>query len=708
MKEEGIAATTSTVTNIGRRPPARSRETLTTAVPAQPFTNLRAPDRSEPPAASLQPQALDYTGRHFSICPAAPSVRRHCLICCAFLLAVSATLTFAADGVLKLAADAPLRHLAGHASFHRDASGTLELAGAADLHARGGFTPLTGTEVSGGFLPQGALWLHVRLAAPPRGETWWLEASVAFIDHITVHFVGADGRVITRTGGRAYPFEHRELHWHRHAFRLPAATDGYDVFVRYASAGTLRVAPLVARDDAYESYRHQEYLLQGAFFGIMGLVALLSLFRFARDGSPADGYYALYILSLETANIVLSGLADQLGAGLSLVQRHAITVAFPVLAGAALLGFLRAVIAWPRARRLDMNVVTGLFAALYLGGALLAWRHAPSTALLYANLGTGIVAILALGAGIAGTVRRIGNAGLFLLAFSPFLVVVAARLVQAFGLTQSLHVDSRVYMAATLAHALLLMAVTLVRDAGLARIRRELEWQIDDLRNVVSNQTLFMRMLAHEVRTPVAVVDTEAQLIERRLPAAAELRERTARIRASIARLGEVFARFVSQDHLASVRRIASEPVDLRALVGKTVAEAQSGTDRHLVTLSHAGLRKPIDGDATLLYAAVINLLENAIRYSPDGGAIAVRTATATDGSATVTVSDEGVGIPPQAQEAIFDRYYRTGQVKTAVGAGLGLYLVRSIARLHGGEVTCRSTLGEGSEFTLALRSKRS
>lgn len=109
-----------------------------------------------------------------------------------------------------------------------------------------------------------------------------------------------------------------------------------------------------------------------------------------------------------------------------------------------------------------------------------------------------------------------------------------------------------------------------------------------------------------------------------------------------------------------------------------------------------------LTGDPDLLRVLLLNLLENAARYSPEGGAIQVRAA-AGDGQVTIEVSDEGVGIPAEARERIFERYYRTSPVKEAIGAGLGLYIARSIARLHGGEVTCDSTLGEGSIFRVHL-----
>jgi signal transduction histidine kinase len=132
----------------------------------------------------------------------------------------------------------------------------------------------------------------------------------------------------------------------------------------------------------------------------------------------------------------------------------------------------------------------------------------------------------------------------------------------------------------------------------------------------------------------------------------------------------------------------------------------QRQSEDHLLRYCSAAKDLRISGDPDLLRILILNLLENAVHYSPEGGSIQVRAA-AQDGSVTIAVRDEGIGIPPEARERIFDRYYRTPQVKDAIGAGLGLYIVRSIARLHGGDVSCDSTLGEGSTFRVSLRRTR-
>jgi signal transduction histidine kinase len=109
-----------------------------------------------------------------------------------------------------------------------------------------------------------------------------------------------------------------------------------------------------------------------------------------------------------------------------------------------------------------------------------------------------------------------------------------------------------------------------------------------------------------------------------------------------------------------------------------------------------------IYGYDSLLFRLVFNLAENAIKYTPRGGKIEV-TLEQQAGSAVLQVRDNGPGIPPDAQEHIFDRFYRGDPAREGSGTGLGLALVRSIAQLHHGKIEIFSTVGEGSCFRVTL-----
>ena len=109
----------------------------------------------------------------------------------------------------------------------------------------------------------------------------------------------------------------------------------------------------------------------------------------------------------------------------------------------------------------------------------------------------------------------------------------------------------------------------------------------------------------------------------------------------------------------------------------------------------------PIDGDRDLLFQAVANLVDNAIKYTPAGGRITLGLAPTADG-AEVYVADTGPGIPPDQRERVFDRFHRLESSRSTPGSGLGLSLVRAVARLHGATIRLRDN-APGLRITLLL-----
>jgi two-component system OmpR family sensor kinase len=113
----------------------------------------------------------------------------------------------------------------------------------------------------------------------------------------------------------------------------------------------------------------------------------------------------------------------------------------------------------------------------------------------------------------------------------------------------------------------------------------------------------------------------------------------------------------------------------------------------------------PMAGDAKLLFQVFSNVLSNAIKYSPDGGVIAVDAALAND-EVVVTIADHGIGIPAGDLDRLFERYHRGSNVSGIVGTGVGLYLVKMVVDMHGGAVAVESKEGEGARFTIRLPRK--
>jgi signal transduction histidine kinase len=151
----------------------------------------------------------------------------------------------------------------------------------------------------------------------------------------------------------------------------------------------------------------------------------------------------------------------------------------------------------------------------------------------------------------------------------------------------------------------------------------------------------------------------------------------------------------------AGIMRLARQPADVTALARETVALYADVADEAGVRLALAAGQ---ESDANRLRQAFANLVDNAIKYTPRGGSVEVSVAAAP-GEVRLVVRDTGRGIPAEALPRIWERLYRVDPSRSERGLGLGLSLVRAIARAHGGRVAVRSQPGQGSEFTFAIPS---
>jgi signal transduction histidine kinase len=143
-------------------------------------------------------------------------------------------------------------------------------------------------------------------------------------------------------------------------------------------------------------------------------------------------------------------------------------------------------------------------------------------------------------------------------------------------------------------------------------------------------------------------------------------------------------------------------PADLVAIAADVVADARVRTQMHTFALE-APEHLVATIDAIRIEQVLTNLVENAIKYSPDGGAIDVRVRAGPAGRAEIAVRDHGGGIPPERRDRIFDRYYRAHADEQTSGMGLGLYVSREIAHLHGGTLRAEFPDDGGARFVVSL-----
>lgn len=228
---------------------------------------------------------------------------------------------------------------------------------------------------------------------------------------------------------------------------------------------------------------------------------------------------------------------------------------------------------------------------------------------------------------------------------------------------------------------------------------------LDRLAASLQQQRTFMADASHQLRTPVSVIRTAAQvMLSRERRSEAEYRESLDVVARQARRLTKmVDDMFVLALADAGARPLQVAPLYLDEVVGEVVDDLRLLAKTHLVTLRNESAGEaPFVGDEELLRQLLTNLLDNAIRHTPHQGTVTV-SLTRTKGTLSVTVTDTGPGIAPGDVDRIFGRFIRLDPPGADTGGGLGLPIARWIAEAHGGSVVLSSTGPDGSQFLVTL-----
>lgn len=242
----------------------------------------------------------------------------------------------------------------------------------------------------------------------------------------------------------------------------------------------------------------------------------------------------------------------------------------------------------------------------------------------------------------------------------------------------------------------------------IAQLTSSFNEMLTRLDNAFSTQKQFSANAAHELRTPLAVLQTNLEVFEKKQePEMVEYQQLFTMIKEQTARLSQLVGTLLDMTNLKSVPR--TDQVALEELVDEVfcdldpVAE-KAGISIHFNDSANQDSHTDVTGSYVLLYRAVYNLVENAIKYNRPHGSVSV-SVKQENGQAMVLVTDTGIGISPENQKKIFDPFFRVDKSRSRAmgGAGLGLALVDSIAKEHGGTVKVLESSETGSTIALML-----
>jgi len=230
---------------------------------------------------------------------------------------------------------------------------------------------------------------------------------------------------------------------------------------------------------------------------------------------------------------------------------------------------------------------------------------------------------------------------------------------------------------------------------------------ISELREVENLRETFLSMLGHELQTPLSIIKGYTSTLARSDANwdIETLRKSLQVIEAESDRLSGIMNKLLLASRIAAGTPVlAREQLQLSSLVEKVVRRLQAVTAVHSFRVEFEPDLPPVYADPALMEEVLTNLIENAVKYSPEGGRITITGRNAGE-EIRVAVADEGIGIPREDVEHIFERFRRTDRsvVKKVKGIGLGLYICKSIIEAHGGRIEVESRADKGSQFTFTL-----
>lgn len=243
---------------------------------------------------------------------------------------------------------------------------------------------------------------------------------------------------------------------------------------------------------------------------------------------------------------------------------------------------------------------------------------------------------------------------------------------------------------------------------GIGREVNTLAHALDSMRDALAGRHYaerYIQTLTHEMKSPLAAIRGAAELLDENMPA--EVRKRfLENILAETARSERLISRLLELSAIEGRASLdAVEEIDFRSIVARAIDQARPLAEVAGVALDYTAAAAPVllPGDAFILRAAVTNLLENAIDFSPSGVDVSIALETKGD-QLVLTIRDYGPGIPEYAREKIFERFYSLRHhTSKRKGTGLGLTLVRETAELHGGSITLEAADGGGTIATMTL-----
>lgn len=231
-----------------------------------------------------------------------------------------------------------------------------------------------------------------------------------------------------------------------------------------------------------------------------------------------------------------------------------------------------------------------------------------------------------------------------------------------------------------------------------------LSFDITEQENAEQNRREFTANVSHELKTPLQGIIGSAELIENGMVKPEDMPRFVGHIRTEAQRLVTLIADIIRLSQLDEGHELPMEGVDMLCVASDAAAQLKAAAEAKHISMSIEGEACTVYGVRSLLYEVAYNLIDNAIKYNRENGVVDIKVSRENK-KVKLTVSDTGIGIAPEHQQRIFERFYRVDKShsKASGGTGLGLSIVKHAVQYHHGEIKLKSELNKGSEITVAL-----
>jgi signal transduction histidine kinase len=617
--------------------------------------------------------------------------------------------------------------------YIEDAEGKLTFADVSNAEASR-FKPVNGTEAINLGYSKSTFWLRFPLATSQgAADQRLLEVRFFELGHVAFYAPG-QAPVVT---GQNYPLSSRVWPHRFYVFPVTLAEEPRYYYLQVRSDSAVTVSLTLWEPAAFAADTQQSYMLQALYYGALLALLLYNLFIYFSLRERDFLLYCLFAACMGLTMLTGNGIAQQFLWPTEFVwNAHIVPLTNALTAASALYfaqHFLQTRTVLPVLHRV-MHLTAG-FALL---AAVAPWLHISAGA---AGVGLSlcliIAGILVITAGILALCAGNRSARVFLLAWAALSLGAVVMGMRQFGLLPTTTLTVYAVQISSFAEMLLLsfalaQRIRIERDAReaaqadtltarqslveslrqsasqlektVAERTAELQKSLKNEQKVLERYIRFGSLISHEFRNPLAIIQSQLVLIEKEKQHGVDHAERRlSAISGATKRLGILFEEWLQSDRLRQqTQEIDPTPISLKSWLDGILLDCRICYAHHPFELRVEPELPVLLADEPMLRIALLNLVDNAAKYSPAGTEIIIEAAT-KDNMVGLTVIDQGAGIPDEHRDDVFTAYFRSDPDGSTQGLGLGLAFVQKIVDMHHGKIELQSETGKGCRFCLWL-----